>query len=307
MIETLALRTCLELRGTEDRPYELALTSAADAITVDLASPHVHNHRVRTRNIATRHIEAISSAGRQVHVRVSDTRSLELEADITAVASTHLDAVQLSGAETAQDVRDADVSIRRQEMRLGITPGSIRLIPILDSAAGLLELPKMLSAIDRHSAVLLDSDGLSQDLNIPRIKGSNDLDTGLTRAMWDVSVAARAAELPWLIAASTVDVSYRSLLAIRALDNGASGACVVTEAEVRGLNAIFTPNPETLITAERIVAEWSRLYKHGLAIGIVETAVEGSSEQLLVDRRTVRRARTLLARAQAIKRRERAR
>ena len=164
----------------------------------------MHGHRSASRKAAAGHTPALAAAGRAVHARVSDLRCGDLEADIAAVVGKHLSAVQLSGAESAQDVRDADVAIRRQEMRLGIAPGSVRLIPRLDSAAGLLALPAMLTAIDRHGALLLDVDGLSDDLGLPDSEGAEAADAVLEHAMWDIAVAARAAALPWLVGALTV-------------------------------------------------------------------------------------------------------
>lgn len=302
----LALRTSLTIRGADDAPYAAALTSAADAITFDLAAPEAHGHRGPARRTAARHAPALAAAGRAVQARVSDTRSGELEADIAALVGEHLDAVQLGGAETAQDVRDADVAIRRQELRLGIVPGSVRLIPLLDSAAGLLALPAMLAAVDRHSAVLLDADGLCRDLDLPAPGGAEAGPALLEHAMWDIAVAARAAELPWLVAALTAGPAERAGMAARAREFGASGACVSSEAEVRGLNALFTPEPETVAAARRVVQEWERLRDRGRRVGAAEAPGEGPDGPALVDRRSVRRARALIARAGAIERRERA-
>ncbi len=302
----LALRTSLAIGGADDEPYTAALRSAADTITVDLASPEVHGHRGPARRAAARHAPLLAAAGRAVQARVSDTRSGELEADLAAVVGEHLDAVQLSGAETAQNVRDADVAIRRHEMRLGIVPGSVRLIPLLDSAAGLLALPAMLNAVDRHSAVVLDADGLCRDLDLSAPGGAETVATVLEHAMWDVAVAARAADLLWLIAALTVAPAERATLAARAREFGASGACVRSEAEVLGLNALFTPEPESVAAARRIVQEWDRLRGRGHVSGVVAVAAtsgEGPAALALVDRRSVRRARALIARAGAIERR----
>ena len=289
----LALRTTLVIGGADDAPYAAALTSAADSVTFDLASPAMHGHRSASRKAAAGHTPALAAAGRAVHARVSDLRCGDLEADIAAVVGKHLSAVQLSGAESAQDVRDADVAIRRQEMRLGIAPGSVRLIPRLDSAAGLLALPAMLTAIDRHGALLLDVDGLSDDLGLPDSEGAEAADAVLEHAMWDIAVAARAAALPWLVGALTVGPAERARLAARAREFGAAGACVASEAEVRGLNALFTPSPETVAAARRTVEGWERL--------------RGRGRQPSADRRQLRRAQSLLARIDAIERRERAR
>ena len=290
----LALRTALVVAGEPDElaeRYVAARSSAADAVLFDLASPPGHQRRRSMRRLAAQHAPAVAAAGRGVHVRISDARSGELEADLAATVSESLAAVHLSGAATAQDVRDADVAIRKREMELGIDPGAVRLIPELDSAAGLLALPAMLRAVDRHSAVALDAGGLCADLGA----GPAALD----HACWDVAVAAQAAELPWVLHAPTLDADERSRLAARARELGAAGVCVPAEAEVRGFSDLFTPPPERVAEARRIVQEWERMRERGEWVG--------SLDGRLVDGRTARAARSLIALAGAIERRERAR
>ena len=287
----LALRTTLVVAGDAADAYAAAHSTAADAVLFDLTRPDSHRRRRSMRRLATAHAPAVAAAGRGVHVRISDARSGELEADLAATVSASLAAVHLSGAETAQDVRDADVAVRRREMELGINPGAVRLIPELDSAAGLLALPAMLRAVDRHSAVALDAGGLCADLGVGP--------AALEHALWDVAVAARAAELPWVLHAPALDADERARLAARAWELGAAGVCVPAEAEVRGYTDLFTPPPERVAEARRIVQEWERLRERG------EWA--GSLDGRPVDGRAARRARSLIALAGAIEGRERAR
>ena len=183
-----------------------------------------------------------------MHVRVSAARSGELEADIAAAAGQHLAALLLAGVESPQDVRDADVAIRKHELRLGVAPGSARLIPQIDSARGLRALPVILGAVDRHGAVALDADAAGVDLGV-----SATADSVIEHAMWDVAVAARAVGLPWTIDALSAGAGERARLAARAREFGAAGASVVSEAEVLGAErALHAPvGRRRLSTARR--------------------------------------------------------
>lgn len=290
----LALRTNLTIAGADDAPYLAARGTAADSVTIDLATPATAGGRETARQTAARHIRRIAATGRGVHVRVSDTRSDELEADLAAVTGPALQAVLLSGAEIAQDVRDADVAIRRQEMRRKVEPGTVRLIPEIDSAAGLAELPRMLSAVDRHEAVALNAGALARDLGL-----SDTQPSLLEHAMAGVALAARAAGLPWLLLDAQSPPGARSALATLAQRLGAAGAYVASEAEARGFNELFTPPQHELETAQHAIEQWQRIRKAGDWSGVADGE--------LVDRRTVRRARALVALDEAIRRRERAR
>jgi citrate lyase subunit beta/citryl-CoA lyase len=276
----LALRTSLLLdAGAGAPPTE----TAADAVALDLALPTARGHDAARKAVAAA-TRTLADAGRDVHARVSAARSGELDADLLASVGTPLTAVVLAGTEIPQDVRDADVGIRRHEMRLGIEPGTVRLIAEIDSAAGLSAVAAILKAVDRHSAVALNTDGLDSDL---RLAGAAT--PALDHAMWDLALAAAAARLPWTVTAPAATPDDRARLAARAHEFGASGVTVTAETEVRGLNALFTPAAEAIAEARAAVAA---------------ARARGRARED-IDRRALRRARTLLARVEAIERRER--
>lgn len=295
----LALRSTLVIDALDDAALSAAGRSAADAIAIDLASPTVHGDRTRARANAARAIRAIGETGRPVHVRVSDTRSGELEADLDAIVGEHVAAIVLSGAEVPQDVRDIDVAIRKREMRLSIAPGSIRLIPEIDSAEGLAHLVRILNAIDRHGGVALSIDGLREDMRL-----GDRAATLYDHAMADLAVAAHTARLPWILAV-THHRPETAGLPQRAHDFGAAGVTLRDEGAVRETNALFTPDPIEVAVARATIAEWERLRARGEWVGVVAGEMpEASTYDRLVDRRAIRRARVLLADADAIAARE---
>jgi citrate lyase beta subunit len=290
----LALRSILAIRGADEALYAGARSTAADAVLFDLATPEVLAGLAAARRLAAEQIDPAARAKRTVLVRVGDARSREMEEDLEAVVGTGLAAVVLAGAEVPQDVRDADVAIRKREMRRGLTPGAVRLVPEVDSAAGLRALPAHLAAVDRHAAVALHLDGLRFHMQLgDRAEALHD------HAMADVALAARAVGLPWVLTGFDPRRGSGSV-ATRAHDFGAVGVEVRNEAEARGMNALFTPTPEDVAAARAAIQEWERLRSRGQWIG----TVEASGGPRLVDRRTVRLARAVVAMADAIERRE---
>lgn len=279
----LALRTSLLVDPAAAVP---PVTTAADAVVFDLAAATAGD-RSAAREAVGPAVKAVAKAGPEVHARVSPARSGAFDADLLASVGRQLTAVVLTATEIPQDVRDADVGIRKHEMRLGMTPGSVRLIAEIDSAAGLSALAAILGAVDRHSAVALNSDGLRSDLHLDGRAGD-----AIDHAMWELALAATSARLPWTVTAPAAPAQERARLAARAREFGAAGASIVAEAEVRGLNALFTPAPQAVDEARATVEAAER------------TRGRRRAE---LDARAVRRARELLARVAAIERREQAR
>lgn len=292
----LALRSNLLIRGHAGGHHEAAATSLADAVTFDLAAPETHEDRVALRAAAGRFLPLVAAAGRGAHVRVADTRSGELDADLEVTVSASLHAVLLSGVEAPQDVRDADVAIRRREMHHGMEPGSVRLIAEIDSAVGVRALSAIVPAVDRHEAIALNVELLAQDLGLSaHISATMPV---LEHAMAEVAMGARAAGLPWVLLAPHIDPGARAPLANRAHALGAAGAYVRSEGEAAGYNQLFAPQAAEMELARAVLEEWERLRANSLSVGAVGDA--------LVDRRTARRARAVIATAEAIRRRSRA-
>jgi citrate lyase subunit beta/citryl-CoA lyase len=293
----LALRSILVVRGARPEQHERAAATSADAVVFDLASPETHEEREALRSLAARHIPLVARRGRGTQVRVADARSGELEADLEATVGGSLHAVILAGAEEPQDVRDADVAIRKHEMRRKVRPGQVRLIPEVDSAAGLQALPSLLTAVDRHAAVALNLEALAMDLGMPGV-GTASLPL-FDHAMSVATLAASAAHLQWLLLVPHADAGMRSALANRAHALGAGGAYVRSESEANGFTRLFSPRHDEVQRARAILDEWERVRASGGWVGVAEGA--------LVDRRTIRRARAVLAVDEAVRDRGNAR
>jgi citrate lyase beta subunit len=126
-------------------------------------------------------------------------------------------------------------------------------------------------------------------------------------AMADLAMAAHTAHLPWLLARSHHRPDT-AVLPTRAHEYGAAGVMVHEESAARGMNSLFTPDPTEVAVARATLLEWERVRGHEGWVGVVAgEVVEAATYDRLVDRRTVRRARTLLALVDAIAAREAAR
>ena len=290
----LALRSVLAIPASDAAAATAARTSVADAVLLDLAVPASSEDRATARKAVAQAIQDIGAAKRPVLARVSAAGSGELEADLAAVVGPQLAAVILSATELPQDARDADVLLRKYEVRHKIAPGAIRLIPEIDSAAGLQALPVILDAVDRHAAVALNPAHLNDNLGL----GAGFHETH-SHFMAMLAVAARSAELPWLL--GTFDATRTLVDATRAHELGAAGAVIHSEAAARGINSLFAPDPAAVASARAVIQAWAQLQQTGALTGVAQLG----DETLLVDRRAMRHARLVVANADAVAARQR--
>lgn len=181
--------------------------------------------------------EAARAAGVPLHVRLANPREGLLRAQLDALDGA-IACVLLAATERPQDLRTADVELRRHELHAGLEPGSIGLIPELGNAAAIEALPQLLAAVDRLAGAALDIEAVSADLAAPDAHAEALQAPILAR----VALAAAAARLPWTVGALEFDGGERARLAARAHALGAAGVYVPTEAEVAGFNALFSRN-----------------------------------------------------------------
>ena len=178
---------------------------------------------------------AAAASGAAVHVRVANPREGKLREQLEAVGA-EVACVLLAETVLPQDLRDADVELRRRELQLGLTPGRIGLIPEIGSAAALARLPQLLAAVDRLASVGVDIEGLADDLGAPDARTQALQEPLLAQA----AVAAAAARLPWTVGAVGFAAGDRARLAARAHALGASGVYVQRESEVAGFSSLFS-------------------------------------------------------------------
>lgn len=286
-----ALRTTLRVDASAARALTTATATHADVVQIDFAAPAVHGDREGARALLARRARALAAAQRPVHARVSDARSGHMDADIRAATIEAVQAITVSGVAVPQDARDADVAIRKHEMRLGILPGTVRLIGEIDSVAGLAAIDRILVAVDRYTAVTIDIAAVLADLGA-RAGERGHAATAVDHALAQVAFAARTAGLPWLLAAPGADTAQRAHLATRAHDLGAAGVVIEAETEAGGLNALFTPDASAVAHARAVLAAWARVRRAHEWVGVLDGA--------LIDRRSAQRARVLIETAEAI-------
>ena len=197
--------------------------TSADAVTFDLGSGRPTVARDDWRG---------------AHIRLASGREpSDLDAALAPSVAGGAAALLLRAVLERQDVRNADVALRRHELRAGVEPGVARLILEVDSAWTLAELPALLAAVDRHGGVTLNVEALAADL---ALRGALDAGSpSLQHAVAHVALAASAARLPWWLLAPAADPGVRARLAELAYREGAAGIYVAAEPEVAGFNALF--------------------------------------------------------------------
>jgi citrate lyase subunit beta/citryl-CoA lyase len=290
-------RSLIFVPGIRENMIEKARGFAADVIVLDLEDSVPPAEKEQARQIVRRAIPTLAALGHTVHVRVNPVGSGLARDDLAAVVCPELSGICLPKVDSAQDIRDIDVLIREQEMERGVKPGTLALIPAIESARGVLRCEEICRASTRLTAITLGADDYTADLGVHRTREGRELDY----ARQVMTVCARATDI---LALDTPFADFRDeegLMResewVRSL--GFKGKYLIHPSQIGPVNRVFRPSEEEVAYACRVV----EAFEEAVARGHGAVQVDGR----MVDPPVAKRATALIELAEAIEGRERSR
>jgi citrate lyase subunit beta/citryl-CoA lyase len=169
------MRSLLFVPADNEEALREARDSAADVIVFDLEGNVGPEAKDAARAGLRARIEALSEAGRGVYVRVNNLKSGLTAIDLDAAICPGLDGLLFPKTERAQQIRELDVLIRERELHGGVRPGTVVLIPQIESAAALLRCEEIVLASTRIGGLSLGGRDFAADLGVPRSRDGREL------------------------------------------------------------------------------------------------------------------------------------
>ncbi len=191
--------------------------------------------------------------GSRNHVRFSVGASDDLRTKLLSVFSHDIAAVWISGISETQQVRDADVEIRRLEMEHGIDPGTISLIPELNSVRSISLLDSILTAVDRVATIALNLDLVCSDLVGAASDSSDDL---FVQRHILAEVAMKVAGQNLLLVVTNLDSQLSTQKMKMVASTGATGMLTRDLNSVASLNDEFVLTPARIDQAQTVIQQW---------------------------------------------------
>lgn len=268
---TVALRSLLFAPGNEPRKVSKVGTFGADAIILDLEDAVPDAEKISTRPLVRAALAALR--GPLVCVRINAFRTGLTPGDVDAVVAQGLDAIVLPKAETAEEISALEMLLAAAELREGVPAGHVRILPIVETARGLLNASAVAAASPRVLTLAFGSGDFTRDLELPAIRWSLE-GTELFYARAKLVVDARAAGRPRPLDGPYVAVRdakgfEQDCLTARRL--GFQGKICIHPSQVATANRIFAPDPEEVAFCRRVV----EAFKTAEAQGSASITVDG--------------------------------
>jgi citrate lyase subunit beta/citryl-CoA lyase len=285
------LRTLLFVPGNKDRLLEKAPTAGADALLYDLEDSVPAPERPVARAKVGERLAGPAEVPRYVRVNgLVDAGPKELEADLEAIVSTGLAGIVLPKAQSRDDVLFAGSVLERLEKATGVATGTIEILPMLESAIGVMRTYEIATASRRVASVII---GSAEDADLMTDLGCRYTPEGseLLYARSRVLLEARAAGIKHPLDGVFPRINDTEGL-VRdselARNLGYRGRTVIHPNQVEPVNRVFSPTEKEIAYARDMLA----------AFDAAEAAGSGalSFRGKMIDRAMVKTARELVTR-----------
>lgn len=265
-----ALRTLLFAPGNHPRKVEKVFGLEADAVILDLEDAVANSEKSATRapvltalqnNYNNRSYSGNNSLG---YVRVNSMDTDFCFADIQHMVAYGVDGIMLPKVESCHQLYAADWMINALEKERGIEPGSIDLLPIIESAIGLRDIHDICSSGTRVKRLAFGAADYTIDVGMD---WSND-EFELEHARTTIAVASRAAGLEPPIDSVWVEIKDEAgyeASCRRARKLGYQGKMCIYPPQIKPGNLAFSPSPEQLTRAQEIIQAFEKAEREGSA------------------------------------------
>jgi citrate lyase subunit beta/citryl-CoA lyase len=277
--------------ANEPRKVARLSGSGADAVVLDLEDAVADSQKVAARTSAREALPTLRGVVRCVRVNAFETGLTS--GDVAAVVCPDLDAIVLPKAETLQDVRRLDRMIAKAEEKNGVAHGSVRVIAIVETCAGVAEAAEIAASGRRLLTLVFGSGDLGADLGLSTMRGN--LTAALAYGRAKIVYDARAAGLPAPLDGPFLMV--RDQVALEADCNtsrslGHRGRVCIHPDQVPVVNRVFGPDPDEVVFARKVIDAFAKAERSGSA----SITVDG----VFVDYPIVYKAERIVALAESI-------
>ena len=284
------MRSKLFVPGSRPDLFGKALSSQADAISIDLEDAVVEHRKDEARAIVRDFLQSAEAraTSKVIIVRVNAIGTPHFGADIAAIVQPTLSMLNLPKLESAADIALAVAMLTRVEALNGVAQ-QVKILANIETPNALRNAAAIASAHPRVIGLQLGLGDLFEPFGVDRASSSN-----VHAAMFAVRMAAGEADV-FAYDGAFADVQnaegYRAE-AEMAQRLGYLGKTCIHPSQIALANDVFRPSAEQIAHARRVVAA----SRHADADGMGAIMVDGK----MIDTPFIRRAEAIIAVAERL-------
>lgn len=255
------LRSFLFVPGDSERKMEKAVSSAADALIVDLEDSVAPAMTHVARGLVLEYLKSRPDRSKQqLWVRINPLTSPAALLDLAIVAGAP-DGIVLPKVASAKDVAKLSDYLDALEVREGVAQGSIRIIPVAtETAQALFQLGTYQGCSRRLAGLTWGAEDIAAALGAStnrRPDGEYDTVYQLARALCLAGAVAAEVQPIDTMFADFSDHAGLAAEASAARRAGFTGKVAIHPGQVDIINQSFSPSADELSWAKRVVAAFA--------------------------------------------------
>lgn len=281
-------RSFLYVPGSEERKLAKAAGLGADAVILDLEDAVAEERKTAARSLIRSFLRAIPR-DRPIEwlIRLSPVRSPHFAADLICGIEAAPDGLVVAKVDSPDVLREVDARLAEAERAAGLAAGCTRLFAMIESARAVLNAYAIATATPRLAGMLLGHVDLSLDLGLTPGPAGVGI---IHHARCQLVLAARAAGVD-MVDAIVLNIKDHDALraeAEQAAAMGFIGKQVIHPGQIAIVHEAFTPPPDRVRRAERVLEAWKRAQAEGRGVvaldgELIELPVV-AMEQRILDR-----------------------
>ncbi|MBA3773499.1 MAG: CoA ester lyase [Ramlibacter sp.] len=252
-------RTWLFGAGADAAMHTAMTRSGADVLIQDLEDFTPPERRAEARALAPSLYQRWREAGALVCARINTLESVGY-IDLQAIMQARPDIIAYPKAASAFQVRALDIAITTHEAALGIERGAIEILPVCETALGVVNVREIAGASARVRCALLGAEDLAADLGADRTREASELDYARSRFLLECRAAAiEPVDAPYTFC----DVEGAVAEARRARRLGYRTKSLVRPEHVQAVHGALVPTDVEIAHARRLVAQFEAARARG--------------------------------------------
>ncbi|MDE0196902.1 MAG: CoA ester lyase [Caldilineaceae bacterium] len=284
---TPPLRSLLFMPADSPRKIAKGAELPADAIIADLEDAVAPSRKQKARSLLVESFRALPPDGPLRSIRINPVHSPFWPDDLLQTFAAAPQLYVIPKVESAADLQRVDERLTPLESNADLPVGSVRLLPIVESAAGVVNLPEIARADPRIVALAFGAEDFAGDIGAQR-----------TREGWEVFYARSAVvTVAAAFGLQAIDTVYTDLAGDSGLSQecetvqkmGFRGKLAIHPRQVEIINRAFTPDLAEVAAARRLIAVFEAHRRAGRGVCVLDGK--------MVDMPMYRAAQDLLARA----------
>ncbi|MEZ4868976.1 MAG: CoA ester lyase [Caldilineaceae bacterium] len=283
-------RSLLYVPGDSLRKVSKAAALPADTLILDLEDGVAANQKAAARATVVQALRELDFGHRERLIRINDVNGPLAQQDLAVTVEAQPDGYVVPKVQEGEDLLAVSHFLDEQEKLNGWPLGHIRLLAMIETGLGVMNLREIAQATPRLDALVFGAEDFAASVGAVR-----------TREKWELFYARSAVvTAAGAYGLKAIDLVFVHLddpdgLAAECTDGrhlGFIGKTVIHPAQIETANRIFAPSPTEVEAAQRLVAAFAEHQRAGAGA----FAYEGK----MVDMPVIRTAQRLLDRAAAV-------